>query len=187
MVGAPHPILVDTSSLIAFCKTSYDEFLFGNLAMTTSNICNEEVKRQKGPSDELEHRTACQRYIDLLSQEKNPDIHYTGDYKPYVEDQGEKSLEDIFRHHPDAVDYILLFDFDAIESFEELKSDLGGSAVNTKISLPNHAFELLRQGHKITDDEYCKATYQIGCGEGWMKKHAQKFDAVSPIDCPQFP
>jgi hypothetical protein len=166
MVGSPLPVLVDTTSLISFCKTSFDEFLFSNLAMTTTNICNEEVKRQKGMSDELEHRTACERYVELLSQEKNPEIHYVEEYKPYVENQGEQSIETVFRQYPGVVDYILLFDFDAIESFEELKSELGGSAVNTKISLPNYAFELLRQGGKMVDSEYCKATYQMGVERG---------------------
>lgn len=187
MVGRPKPVLVDTSSLLAYCKTSYDEFLFQNLAMTTTNVCNEEAKRQKGVSDKLEHRQACERYLTLLRQEKNPDICHVESYKPHVSDQGEQSLERLFRSYPSVIDYILLFDFDAIESFEALKSDIGGDAANTRISLPNHAFELLRTNGRMTEDEYCKATYQMGIAEEWMQKHALEFDAVSSIDCPEFP
>lgn len=187
MAGSPNPVLVDTSSLLAYCKTNYDMFLFQNLAMTTTNVCNEEVKRQKGVSDKYEHRQACKRYLSLLAQEKNPDVYYVEEYKPYVNDQGEQSLEKLFRSYPSAVDFVLLFDFDAIETFEELKSEIGGDALNTKISLPNYAFEQLRKAGKMSTETYCKATYQMGVAEDWMKEHALRFDSVSTVNCPQFP
>lgn len=187
MVGRPDPVLVDTTSLVAFCKTDYDEFLFRRLAMSTTNVCNEEVKRQEGVSDRYEHRMACDRYLQLAAQENNPDTIYVEAYEPYVEDQGERSLETVFRAHPDAVEYVLLFDFDAIESFERLRHELGSAARNTRTSLPNHAFELLRREDVVTTEEYCQATYQLGVAEGWLKRHAQRFDSVSPVDCEEFP
>ena len=181
-----NPVIVDTSSLIAFCKTSFDELVFSTVSMTT-NICNEEVKRQKGVTDSLEHRSACERYLELLRQNSNPDIVNRGEYKHHVENQGEKSLIELFENHPRTIDYVLLFDFDAIERFQQAKIDIGAAATNTKISLPNYAFELLRQRGDLTDDEYCRATYQMGIAEGWMKRHALKIDAVSSVNCPEFP
>ena len=182
-----NPVIVDTSSLIAFCKTSFDEVVFSTISMTTTNVCNEEVKRQKGMTDALEHRSACERYLELLRQNKNPDIVHWGDYKHHVENQGEKSLIELLEAYPTMIDYILLFDFDAIERFQQAKVDIGADAANTKISLPNYAFELLRQRGDITQDEYCKATYQMGTAEGWMKRHALKLDDVSSVNCPEFP
>lgn len=186
-MSTPAPILVDTSGLISICKTNYDEKLYTTLQMETTNICNEEIRRQKSSSDSICHQQACRRYLELLRQENNPDIRSVGTYKSHVEDQGEKSLERVFSEYPDAVKYILLFDFDAIEKFNDLRHDIGGEAINTKISLPNYGFELLRQRDHMDDEEYCKATYQMGVEENWMKRHALKLDNVSPIDCPQFP
>lgn len=181
------PFLVDTTSLLAYCKTNYDSFLFETLRMGTSNVCNSEIKRQKDATDDFYKKRACERYLDLLRKERNPDVHWVEEYKPNVEDQGEQTLETLFKNNPDEVKFILLFDFDAIERFEELKRELGGHALNTRIDLPNYAFERLRRDGKMSDEEYCKATYQMGVEEGWMKRHALKFDSVSPVNCPQFP
>lgn len=181
------PFLVDTSSLIAFCKTEYATLVFETLAMETSNVCNEEVKRQKGSCDDFFQRRACEEYLRLLRKNRNPDVRYVAEYKSGVEDQGERSLRTIFRDHPEDVKFILLFDFDAIEKFEALKREIGGVALNTRVDLPNYAFERLRRGGKMSDTEYCKATYQMGVEEGWMARHALELDSVSDIDCPQFP
>lgn len=187
MAPSPRAVLVDTSSLIAYCKTSYDEMVFRQLKMSTTNVCNEEVARQKGATEYHEQQRACNRYLELLREEKNPDVEYVEPYKPYVENQGEESLEAVFRQYPREVKYVLLFDFDAIERFESLKSALGGRATDTRISLPNLAFEILRRNEEMSDDEYCNATYQMGIEEGWMDRHALKFDSVSTVNCPQFP
>lgn len=181
------PFLVDTSSLIAYCKTSYDAFLFETVQMETSNVCNEEVKRQKSSCDDFYQKRACERYLQLLRQNRNPDVNWVEEYKSCVENQVERSLEEIFRDHPDEVKFILLFDFDAIERFEDLKKEIGGHALDTRIDLPNYVFERLRRGGKMSNDEYCQATYQMGVEEGWMKRHALEFDSVSPVDCPEFP
>lgn len=187
MSSGVKPLLVDTTSLIAYCKTCYDEFLFRTLQMETSNVCNEEIKRQRSTGNDFVQKQACKRYLELLRENKNPDVHWVEGYRSSVENQGEQSLETIFREHPDDVKFILLFDFDAIERFEKLKEELGGHALDTRIDLPNYAFERLRRDGKMSDEEYCQATYQMGVEEGWMKRHALKFDSVSTVDCPEFP
>ncbi|MDL0134580.1 hypothetical protein [Halobacterium salinarum] len=186
-VQSPPPILVDTSALIAICKTNYDERIYSTLQMATTNVCNDEVKRQKDQRDDLVHKNACRRYLELLREEKNPDVIPIEEYKPYVDDQGEKTLEQVFRSFPSDIKFILLFDFDAIEKFESVKQELGGDALNTRISLPNYAFELLRTRGPMDKSEYCKATYQMGVEEDWLDEHALKLDEVSPVDCPKFP
>lgn len=155
--------------------------------METSNVCNEEIKRQKSSSNDLIHRSACQEYLRLLRENRNPDVYRVEDYKSGVDNQGEDTLETIFKKYPEDVKYILLFDFDAIENFEDLKHDIGGAALNTRIDLPNYAFERLRKDGIITDETYCKATYQMGVEEGWLDRHALNLDSVSDIDCPRFP
>lgn len=184
---AVKPFLVDTSSLIAFCKTDYAALVFETLAMETSNVCNEEVKRQQSSCNDFFQKRACEEYLRLLRANRNPDVRFVEKYEPGVEDQGERSLEAIFRSRPDDVKFVLLFDFDAIEAFESLKRELGGEALDTRISLPNYAFERLRRDGKMSDEEYCGATYQMGVEEGWMARHALELDAVSEVDCPQFP
>lgn len=183
-----NPFLIDTSSLIAYCKTNYAYDVFQTLQMETSYVCNEEVKRQKSSTNDFFHKRACEKYLRLLRDNRNPDIHKKReDYKPGVENQGEQTLEVLFRDNPDDVKYILLFDFDAIENFEHVKEEIGGPALNTRIDLPNYAFERLRRDDVMTDNEYCKATYQMGVEEDWMEQHALKLDHVSDIDCPRFP
>ncbi len=181
------PLLVDTSSLVAYCKTNYASVVFQTLQMETSNVCNEEVKRQKSSCDDFFQKRACEKYLQLLRENRNPDVRFVEPYESGVENQGERSLETIFRNHPEDVKFVLLFDFDAIERFQRLKEDVGGAALDTRIDLPNYAFERLRRDEILTDEEYCKATYQMGVEEGWMKRHALKLDSVSRIDCPQFP
>ncbi|MFC7081904.1 hypothetical protein [Halorussus caseinilyticus] len=150
-------------------------------------MCNEEVKRQKSSCDDFFQKRACEKYLQLLRENRNPDVRFVEPYESGVENQGERSLETIFRNHPEDVKFVLLFDFDAIERFQRLKEDVGGAALDTRIDLPNYAFERLRRDEILTDEEYCKATYQMGVEEGWMKRHALKLDSVSRIDCPQFP
>lgn len=185
--SAVKPFLVDTSSLIAYCKTDYATLIFETLEMETSNVCNEEVKRQRSSCNDFFQKRACEEYLRLLRNNRNPDVRFIEKYKSGVEDQGERSLEAIFRSHPEDVKFILLFDFDAIENFESLKQEIGGDALNTRIDLPNYAFERLRRDGKMSDTEYCKATYQMGVEEGWITRHALELDSVSKIDCPQFP
>lgn len=177
---------MDTSALLAFCKTNYDKQVFENLKMTTTNICEEEIRRGSGGEYETQEQPR-NRYMELLRENNNPDSEIAGEYKPYVDDQGENSLEWLFEQNTDIVKHILLFDFDAIQSFDNLKHDLGGDALNTQISLPNFAFELLRREGVLTDDEYCKATYQMAIKEGWLIQHAKKFAKVSPVECDRFP
>lgn len=155
--------------------------------MGTTNVCNEEIGRQEGMSSDPGHRRACSRHFELLRENRNPDVRYVEEYEPYVENQGERTIEAVFREYPDAVKIILLFDFDSIERFENLKRDIGGGALETRIDLPNYGFERLRRDGVMTKEEYCEATYQMGQAEGWMKRHALQFDAVSPVNCPQFP
>lgn len=131
----PSPILLDTSALIAICKTDYDARLFETLEMETTNVCNEEIRRQKGTTPNPHHRRACERYLELVREKRNPDVRYVGEYEPYVENQGERTIEAVFRAHPGAVTIILLFDFDAIERFDELKHGLEDGAV---IAVRNH-------------------------------------------------
>lgn len=181
------PFLVDTSSLIAFCKTNYATLVFQTLQMETSNVCNEEVKRQQSSCGDFFQERACDKYLRLLRENRNPDVRFVGQYKSGVENQGERSLETIFRNHPGDVLFVLLFDFDAIERFQRLKEEVGGPALDTRIDLPNYAFERLRRDEILTDEEYCKATYQMGVEEGWIKRHALELDSISEIDCPQFP
>lgn len=185
--GRVKPVLVDTSSLVAFCKTDYATQVFTSLQMATTNVCNEEVKRQKSTVDDFYHERACELYLELLRDNRNPDVLHVEDYRPGVEDQGEKTLEDVFTSHPDDFKFVLLFDFDAIERFEDLKVELGGAALDTRVDLPNYAFERLRRDGLMTNDEYCTATYQMGVAEGWLKRHALRLDSVSPVDCPEFP
>lgn len=154
--------------------------------MTTTNICEEEIKRSNGGEYETQEQP-CNRYMKLLRENNNPHTKNAGKYKPYVDDQGEESLEWLFENNASIVKYVLLFDTDAIQSFEDLKHDLGGDALNTRISLPNFAFEQLRQNGHLTDDEYCKATYQMAVEEGWMAYHAKEFAKISPVECDRFP
>ncbi|MCH7659265.1 MAG: hypothetical protein IH933_01325 [Euryarchaeota archaeon] len=183
--GGVAPILVDTSALLAYCKTNYAELVFETLQMATTNVCNKEIGQQRRYTTDLIHEGACNKYYQLLRENRNPDQIFVESYKPHVEDQGESTLIEVFEDHPYDIDYILLFDFDAIERLEQVRKQI--DATNTKISLPNYAFEILRRNSKMTDQDYCKATYQMAAEEGWLKDHALRIDSVSSVTCSQFP
>lgn len=157
-------VLVDTSTLEAVCKTDHSEPVFEHLPLSTTDICFEEVKRNKSSNIERSRKQALRKVLAHYRDYDTPNIVPTSvEYKSYVENQGEDSIIDLFEStdtHPTR--YILLFDFSATDDIRDVV-DLSSVEVNT----PGRAFELLWQGGYITEAMHHEALRQIKYEEGW--------------------
>lgn len=178
------PVIADTNALVAVCKTGLDELVYRNVRMCTTNVCNEEIKRQRGmPDTSRVHENACERYLELMAQNRNPDSLWVEKYEPYVEDQGEDTIIDVVEAHHEQIKVVITFDFDAAERFDDL-CERNGYAVDVRY--PNFLFEKLREQRVISDDEYCEATYAMARAEGWTTKELlAELASTSGVDCPQ--
>lgn len=184
--GAVYPALIDADALIALCKSGVADVVFERFAMSSTNICNEEVKRGRNDSKKSRmHRTACQRYVELLRENRNPHVLPVESWKPHVSDQGEATIRTVLENHGHEVNYVITFDADAIEQFEELRADTDG--LDFEIRYPNFPLEYLRRRSVLSDDEYCNGTYRMAQEEDWTTATLlAKLASMSDVDCPQF-
>lgn len=183
--GAVHPAVIDADALIGLCKSGYAKVVFERFAMSTTNVCNEEVKRGRDDPEKPDvHRRACERYVELLRENRNPHVQPVEPWKPHVSDQGEATLRTILENHGGAVRYVIVFDEAAIEAFEQLRVETGN--LQFKIRYPNFPLEYLRRCGILTDDEYCDGTYRMAQKERWTTaKLLSKLTSMSDVDCPQ--
>lgn len=170
-------VVVDTSTLEAVCKTDYSEPVFARLTLCTTDICFEELKRNRSSSSDFTRKRAIRTVFDHRRAFGTPVIVPTGlSYDAYVEDQGEASIIHVLRSNPDSdVRYVLLFDFSAAE---EIESVVDPTVV--EVNTPARAFELVWQGGYITETEHHRALRQLADREGW--KGEALVDALSHTD-----
>ncbi|WP_115862418.1 hypothetical protein [Halorussus litoreus] len=157
-------ILVDTSTLEAVCKTEHSTPVFEHLPLSTTDICFEEIKRNRSSNVDRTRKEALRTVLEQYRTHDNPNIVRTSvTYEPYVEDQGEESIIDLLESRDtQATRYILLFDVTASDEIRDVV-DLDAVEVNT----PGRAFELLWQGGYIAERTHYQALRQIANEEGW--------------------
>lgn len=160
-------VVRDTSTLEAICKTDFSEPVFEHLPLCTTDVCFEELRRNKSSTDDYRRQQAVGRVFDHRSRFGTPTVVPTPmAYEPYVDDQGERSIVRALRSaESDDVRYILLFDFSAAEDVEAV-IDPGTTEVNT----PGRAFELVWQGGFIPESDHHRALRQLADREGWQGK-----------------
>lgn len=157
-------VVVDTSTLEAVCKTDFSEPVFRHLPLCTTDICYEELNRNKSTSSDYTRKKAIDQIFDHRREYGTPDLIPTDmEYDPYIDDQGEDSLIRVLDVNPNSpVKYILLFDFSASDDIEDV-IDPDEVEVNT----PGRAFELVWQGDFIQESTHHEALRQIAEREGW--------------------
>lgn len=148
----------------AICKADSPEPVFDHLPLSTTDICFEELKRNKSTSNDYHRVQAIEQVLELWREFGSPEIIPTGmEYKSYIDDQGEDSIIQAIGSSSDSqVEYILLFDSSGADQIEEVV-DTNQVEVNT----PGRAFELLWQGEFITKSEHYQALRRIAEREGW--------------------
>lgn len=131
MASEPHhPLLADTSSLIAVANTDQWEPLKDALYPTTTNVCKHELRNHvnsnKYPRDgsrEQYLKRGSQRVLEHLDDDCSPWSCVTVVPRPHGPDAGEESLEQELSEHADSYQIVSLLDSAARRSIRRLVDD----------------------------------------------------------------
>jgi len=161
-MNTPTKIIADSSAFEAICKAQYHPDVFTNLPFSTTNVCVEEVKRNKSMASGTREEALAQ-VLDYIRSD-DATVFPTGvEYDPYVDHQGEDSIVWTLENADTTnVRYIFLFDGPASD---ELKDIVSGGEI--EVSTPGRPYELVWQGGFITEDEHHESLREIAREEGW--------------------
>ena len=107
-----HPILIDTSGLIAAANTNLWPAVCDNLKLTTTNVCEHELarhvrdKNEYAPQDSREYQLhhGSQKTLDVMDEGDVPITTVNCVPRPHGSDAGEESLRRQLSQDPDPYD-----------------------------------------------------------------------------------
>jgi len=186
-----HPLLVDTSSLIAIANTDQWDTLAESLALTTTNVCKHElqnhVKSNTHPpngSREQYLKQGSQRVLDHLDDESSSWSCVTVVPRPHGPDAGEESLKQELSEHGNSYQVVSLLDGAARRSIRRLVED---HEYDVDVVGPPYLLYVLLDNDLISKSEFCEATGQMIRTEGWTGYEVVKNAWASiPVDCSEF-
>jgi len=187
--GPQYPILVDTDALIAVANSPLWELITENLGLTTTNVCQHELKRHReenrsgAPQGSRPYRLhhGSRRVLDALENEKTALTRAVSVPRPHGADAGEQSLEQQLVQHPDAVDYVVMMDAHGRHS---IRREIQNRDLDASVVPPTFLFYILYDNGLISRTEFCEACADVLESEGWTGYHA--VDAAwegIPVDC----
>ena len=180
-----HPLLADTSALIAVANTELWEQLCETLAVTTTNVCVAECKRHAdvnypaAGSREAYLQQGSQRVLSQLRDDDSAWSVVTVVPRPHGPDAGEQSLRQEATAHPDAYSVISLLDGAGRQSLRRALADYDINVVG-----PPYLLYLLFATDHISKAEFCRATVEMIRTEGWTGYETVKaaWERI-PVDC----
>lgn len=183
-----HPVLVDTSALIAVANTDQWDLLKDALQLTTTNVCKHELQHHVDantyPPDGSRGqylKRGSQRVLDHLDNESSPWSCVTVVPRPHGPDAGEQSLKQELSEHGEAYQVVSLLDSAARRSLRRLVDDHG---LDTDIVGPPYLLYILLDNGLISTAEFCESTVEMIRTEGWTGYEVVKSAWVSiPVDC----
>jgi hypothetical protein len=187
--GPAHPILVDTDALIAVANSPLWELITENIGMTTTNVCQHELKRHReetrssAPEGSRPYRLhhGSTRVLEALEDDETPLTRVVSVPRPHGADAGETSLEQQLVQHPDSVDYVVLMDSHGRQS---IRREIQNRDLKSRVLPPTFLFYILYDNDLISRTEFCDACADLLESEGWMGYQAVKaaWEGI-PIDC----
>lgn len=186
--GPRHPLLVDTSSLIAVANTDQWAVLKDSLTLTTTNVCKQELRNHVTSityppegSREQYLKQGSQRVLDHLDDEAAPWSCITVVPRPHGPDAGEESLKQELSAHPDSYRVVSLLGSAARRSIRRVVEDNG---YDIDVVGPPYLLYVLLDNDLISKAEFCEATAKMIRTEGWTGYEVVKNAWASiPIDC----
>lgn len=183
-----HPILADTSSLIAAGNTTQWELLRDAIHLTTTNVCKHELRNHAGSNDyppegSREHylKRGSQRVLEQLDADSSPWSCVTVVPRPHGPDAGERSLEQELSEHASSYQVVSILDSAARRSIRRLVEDDG---YDTDVVGPPYLLYVLLDNDLISKPEFCEATVEMIRTEGWTGYEVVKSAWTSiPVDC----
>lgn len=187
--GPQYPILVDTDALIAVANSPLWELIAENLGLTTTNVCQHELKRHReenrssAPEGSRPYRLhhGSSRVLDALADEETPLTRAVSVPRPHGADAGEQSLEQQLVQYPDDVDYVVMMDAHGRHS---IRREIQNRDLDARVVPPAFLFYLLYDNDLISRADFCESCADVLESEGWTGYHA--VDAAwegIPVDC----
>jgi len=185
-----HPLLADTSSLIAVANTDQWDVLAESLALTTTNVCKHELQNHVNSntyapegSREQYLKRGSQRVLDHLGDSSSWSCVSVVP-RPHGPDAGEESLKQELSEHSDSYQVVSLLDGAARRSIRRLADNHG---YDVDVVGPPYLLYVLLDNDLISKTEFCEATGQMIRTEGWTGYEVIKNAWSSiPVDCSEF-
>lgn len=184
-----HPLLIDTSGLIAAANTSRWDEICNNLTMTTTNVCEHELRRhveeksEYAPEGSREHQLyqGSRKVLEAMDEGDIPISIVTCVPRPHGSDAGEESLRIQVSQNSGPYSLVILMDKEGRRSIRRTIQSQGKSI---SVVGPPYLFYLLKDNGVIDRQQFCTACGEMIENEGWTGYQAVKaaWEGI-PIDC----
>jgi hypothetical protein len=189
-----HPILVDTSTLIATANTDLWDDIRTAVPMTTTNVVQGELerKRRKTPTHTIDGtddhwiRRGCERALAAIdaSPDEVPLTVLTVVPRPSGDNAGEASLRQVLEEDAAPFSRVLLNDANAREQLQRLRDR---QDYRFKVLPPTYLLYLLYEQDIVSKQAFCEACETLMRGEGWTSIGAvYEMWREIPVDCSGF-
>ena len=192
MSNTRHPILTDTSALVALGMNDYWETAKATLMVTTTNICRTELKRhvrnnpEYAPNGSREYRLhhGSKRVLEAFDDDKYAFSSITVVPAPNGPDAGDKSLVSEVSQHPDAYPYVVLNDATCRDILRKTRDREG---LSYRVVPPTYLLYVLYENGELTKAEFCQSCAGMMTGEGWTNTGAiHEMWRSIPVDCSEY-
>lgn len=184
-----HPILIDTSGLIAAANTKLWPAVCDNLKLTTTNVCKHEITRhvrdksEYAPEDSRQYQLhhGSRKTLDVMDEGDVPITTVNCVPRPHGSDAGEESLRRQLSQDSDPYSLVILMD---AEGRRSIRRTLQSQNESIPVVGPPYLFYLLKDKGIINRQEFCEACGEMIDNEGWTGYKAAKaaWEGI-PIDC----
>lgn len=182
-----HPLLVDTSALVAVANTELWDLVADSLTITTTNVCAHELRNHV---EEHAYPPEGSRawYLKRGSERTLACIDESTAFscvtvvpRPHGPDAGEESLKRELVDHPDAYQVVVLLDTAARRSIRRLVEDRG---YDVDVVGPPYLLYVLLDNGLVSKAEFCEAAAEMIHTEGWTGYEVVKsaWEGI-PVDC----
>lgn len=188
MQEARHPLLADTSSLVAVANTDLWSLLADSLAVTTTNVCSHELQNHASansypPEGSRDHylKQGSEHALACLDDSDSSFFRVTVVPRPHGPDAGEESLKQKLAENPESYQVVSLLDSAARRSIRRQVEDQGA---DVDVVGPPYLLYVLLDNELISKPEFCRATAAMIRTEGWTGYEVVKSAWASiPVDC----
>lgn len=187
MTNTRHPVLVDTSALVALGMSDYWETAKATLRVTTTNICRTELKRhvrtnhEYAPDGSREHRLhhGSKRVLEAFDDGAFSTVTVVP--APSGADAGDESLVSELSQHSSAYRYVALND----ATYRDiLRKTCDRNGLSTRVVPPTYLLYVLYDNGELSKAEFCLGCSGMMKGEGWTNVGAvHEMWRLIPVDC----
>lgn len=192
MSSTRHPILADTSALVALGMSEFWETSKTSLKVTTTNICKTELKRhvrenhKYAPEGSRTYRLhhGSKRALEAFDDDECAFSVVTVVPAPTGADAGDESLVKEVSEHSEAYRYVVLNDATYRDILRKTRDREG---LSFRVVPPTYLLYVLYDNDELTKAEFCRSCGEMMKGEGWTNTGAvhEMWRAI-PVDCSEF-